>query len=55
MWGKPEFGQLGNGTTGEYIAKANKIDYSYVESPEIRALQSPAGCAQVHQQYCAAL
>lgn len=52
MWGKPEFGQLGNGTTGEYIAKANKIDYSYVESPEIRALQSPAGCAQVADVAC---
>lgn len=47
VWGKPEYGQLGNGTNGEFIAKGKKIDYHYVERPQVRALKSASGCEQV--------
>jgi len=32
-WGHPEYGQLGNGTTGQFIQKAGSYSYSYVTKP----------------------
>jgi len=52
LWGKPEYGQLGNGTNGEYLAKGNKIDYNFVERPELRALVADSGCSQVSNVAC---
>jgi len=52
LWGKPEYGQLGNGTNGEYLAKGNKIDYNFVEGPELRALVADSGCSQVSDVAC---
>jgi len=52
VWGKPEYGQLGNGTNGEFIAKANKIDYNFIEQPQLRSIRSASGCSQVADVAC---
>jgi hypothetical protein len=32
-WGHPQYGQLGHGSNGEYIAKQGKTDYSFQTAP----------------------
>lgn len=34
-FGSPQEGQLGNGTTGEFIEKAGKISFDYVQTPTV--------------------
>jgi alpha-tubulin suppressor-like RCC1 family protein len=34
-FGHPEYGQLGDGSTGEYIKQAQKVSYNYVTKPKL--------------------
>ncbi|KAG8465973.1 hypothetical protein KFE25_005543 [Diacronema lutheri] len=32
-WGHPQYGQLGNGTTGEFLERSRRVDYAYRTEP----------------------
>ena len=46
-WGHPQYGQLGHGTDGEYIAKQGKVDYSYELAPKVVAFGESVECEEL--------
>ena len=46
-WGHPQYGQLGHGTDGEYIAKQGKVDYSYELAPKVVEFGESVECEEL--------
>lgn len=43
-WGHPQYGQLGNGTTGEFLERSRRVDYAYrcARAPRRARARAPA-------------